>query len=107
MLTPISEEKSHEFLNDLLRYLILVKSYNCKDINDVTAVCVQLFEQYTKPFYEKWRSLTNLSWHIGYIKRYSSFILSYSGLNFILPYRFLIYTGQSRRPQHPCDKAIL
>ncbi len=87
----LSYAKSREFLNDFLGYLIIVKSYGCKDANDVLSRCNQLLEQYTKPFYRKWRFLTNLQWHSGYAKRYSSFLLSFSGHNFLLPYKFLIY----------------
>ncbi|MHA1948016.1 MAG: hypothetical protein ACW97W_18115, partial [Candidatus Hodarchaeales archaeon] len=93
VLDPLSLEKSREFLNDFLGYLGIVKSYECKDTNDVMSRCNQLLEQYTKPFFRKWRYLTNLQWHSGYAKRYSSFLLSFSGLNFLLPYKFLIYNA--------------
>lgn len=91
ILNHISTEKTTEFLIDFLSYLVIVKSHDCKNVNDVTSTCEHLFEQYTKPFFEKWEFLPNLSWHSGYIKRYSSFILSYTGVNLILPHRFLIY----------------
>lgn len=91
VLDPLSNEKSRDFLNDLLHYLVIIKSYECKNINEVTNRCNQLFTQYTKPFYQKWQFLTNLQWHSGYAKRYSSFLLSFSGYNFLLPFKFLMY----------------
>ena len=107
---PISNEKTHEFLNDLIDYLILVKSYGCTSINDVTSTCEQLFKQYTKPFYEKWSFLLNLSWHPGYAKLYSSFVLSYSEGNVLLPYKFLTYEalnpGNTIVDQLQCSKNI-
>ncbi|MHA2053100.1 MAG: hypothetical protein ACW99F_05810 [Candidatus Hodarchaeales archaeon] len=91
VLDPLTHEESREFLNDLLSYLGIIKSYGCKDANDVMSRCNQLLELYTKPFYRKWRFLPNLQWHSGYVKRYSSFLLSFSGFNFLLPYKFMIY----------------
>ncbi len=110
MRNPISNEKTHEFLNDFIHYLNLVKSYGCTNINDATSTCEQLFKQYTKPFYEKWSFLKNLSWHSGYAKLYSSFILSYSEGSILLPYRFLTYEalnpGNTIVDQLQCSKNI-
>ncbi|NHJ32795.1 MAG: Lrp/AsnC family transcriptional regulator, partial [Asgard group archaeon] len=92
-LGTLSNKKSREFLNELLGYLLIIKSYECSNVNDVMCRCSQLLEQYTRPFYRKWRFLTNLHWHSGKAKRYSSFLLTYSGFNFLLPYNFLVYNA--------------
>ena len=87
----LSGEVEHDFINDLIEYFTIIKQHVPDDVNEIIKVCKELYELYTKPFYEKWSSVNLVEWNSEYQKNYYSFILVYIDVKILLPHRLLIF----------------
>ncbi|MHA2226254.1 MAG: hypothetical protein ACXAC8_13680 [Candidatus Hodarchaeales archaeon] len=85
------EGRIQDFIVDFMNYYGIIKQYVPNDVKQVIEICKELYELYTKPFFEKWSDLNLLEWHSDYEKNYYSFLFVSLNSKMILPHRILIY----------------
>lgn len=87
----IIESVEEDFKTDLINYLTIIKQSSTDDIKEVINKCQELYEPFTKPFFQKWSQSNLLKWHSDYENNYYSFVFTYLDTKIILPHRMLIF----------------
>ncbi|MHA2108965.1 MAG: hypothetical protein ACW99R_14775, partial [Candidatus Hodarchaeales archaeon] len=77
------------FIDDFIEFYTNIKRINIKKTCEIIKVCEDVFNTYTKPFYEKWSQLEFLKWNKGYIQHFYSFVLVCKGIKILIPHRLI------------------
>ncbi|WP_455142863.1 hypothetical protein [Candidatus Hodarchaeum mangrovi] len=81
------------FIEDFIKYYGIIK-HRAKfvdSINDIPILCQDIFEENTRPFYEKWKHHQFIDWNPGYAQDFHSFVLRCGGTKILIPHRLLSY----------------
>ncbi len=89
VIPPLTTIQS--FINDFIEYYSYLKQIKIQKTCEIIQVCDEVFEDHTKPFYDKYSKLEFMRWNEGYIQHFSSFVLICKGIKILIPHRLISF----------------
>ncbi|MHA2227000.1 MAG: hypothetical protein ACXAC8_17425 [Candidatus Hodarchaeales archaeon] len=96
-LTWVNKETS--FLKDFIDYWKVIRDHRTKKIDEIIQICKILFDDYTKPFIEKWgNQIEAINADTHYLEDYYSFEFTFFNRSIMLiPHKILVF--ESLKPK--------
>ncbi|MFW9854904.1 MAG: hypothetical protein ACFFFG_07570 [Candidatus Thorarchaeota archaeon] len=102
--SPAVQQVELSFISDFTKYWDKIRDFCSVERSTVRSVCAKLFEDWTKPFFERWSTTElikpYLVWRSNYASRFSSFGLLYNGKMLLIPHKLVSNILDSQVREH-------